>query len=194
MKDRTLPRPLSLAVLGVLGFFLLTSCVVWKYGNLLTERNRDGIPAVAGSYVDANGQTIRVSKTDFANTFLVSPPNGQSTVRVTMEPVEGSRFLVQGYLPEQVSGFPQHLLSVAEISGRKITVLFFPGLDAQVAELAKKRGVTVEMVGFKEKPEDKEVSIAFNTLTQYDSVDDLVGFFNDLFSLEGALRLEFNRK
>jgi hypothetical protein len=194
IKTKQVRNLLILITLSILTTLVLSSCVLWKYDTLLTERNRPGLPNLSGTYTDSNGQQIKVSKTDFSNTFLVSPPNGQSTVRVTIEQIEGKRYIVQGFLPEQVSGFPQYLFSVAEIDNRKIVVYFFPALEDKINELATQNKISVEVFGFKENPENEDVTAAFNVLTQYENVDDLINFVNGLFSLEGSLTLEFNRK
>jgi hypothetical protein len=183
-----------LACLCVVVLFILSSCFVWKYDNLLTERNRDDVPNIVGNYRDNQGQEITIQKTEFSNTFVVSPPNGQSPIRVTMEMIEPKRFLAQGSITQQETGLPQYFLSVVEIDGRKITVYFFPGLEEKIGELAKQNNIKVEMVGFKQKPEDKEVSAAFNILTEYNSVDGVVGFFNSLFTLEGSTTVIFNKR
>ncbi|MDR1110166.1 MAG: hypothetical protein LBP92_05580 [Deltaproteobacteria bacterium] len=187
-------RLTALSALAALGLLLMSSCVVWKFDNLLTERNPEGVPDISGSYVDSNNQRVGIGKTEFSNTFVVSPPDGQAQVRVTLEQISPKRFLVQGRLEAQTQGLPQYMLSVAEIDGRRITLYFFLGLEEKIEELGRKHDVTFEVIGFKQDAKAKEVQGALGVLTAYQSVDGVVGFFDDLFSLEGAQKVVFTKK
>jgi hypothetical protein len=187
-------RTIFLSVLTAVSFLVLSSCTVWKFDNLLTERNRDDIPKIAGTYVDSNKQSIRIRTTEFSNTFTVTPPDGKAPVRVTLEMIEPKRFLVQGRLEGQTAGLPEYLITVAEIDGRTITVYFFPGLEEKIDALAKENRIKVELIGFKQSPDNQDVEAALNILTEYESVDDLINFFQALFTMEGSQRLVFTKR
>jgi hypothetical protein len=184
----------TLTALAVMGLLLMNSCVVWKFDTLLTERNRDDVPKIAGRYIDSKGMNVTIKATQFSNTYLVTPQDGESgEVRVTLENIAPKRFLVQGTM-DGVPGLPPFLLSVAEIDGKKITLYLFLGLDEKLAELGKKHGVTLEEIGFKSSAEAKEVFTTMLVVTAYDSVEGVIGFFNDLFSVEGAQKVTATRK
>jgi hypothetical protein len=179
-----------LTLLGALLLFL-TSCVVWKFDSLLTERNRDEIPKLAGRYVDASGQQIEIKKTDFSNTFTVLPPDKQSPLRVTIENIDSDRYIIQGRL-EGVAGDgqPAYLLSVAKINGNTITVYFFPDLEEKLKELAQSHDMTIEMF----TAQKGEPGAVFAVITQYQSVEPLLDFFKSLFDLSGNVTLSFTKK
>jgi hypothetical protein len=183
-----------LSVVAVLCLFILNSCVVWKFDTLLTERNRNDVPKLSGKYVDEKGQSVTFKPSEFTNTFIVTPSSGKAPVRVTMENIGPKRYLVQGALTEIGQGLPTYALTVAEIDGKKITLYFFLGLDARLYDLAQKHNVKYELFGFKEDQKTDKVTSAMGVITAYDSVDGVIGFFNDLFSIEEAQKLVFTKK
>jgi hypothetical protein len=165
-----------------------------KFDKLLTERNRDDVPKLAGRYVDDKGQPVTIKPTEYSNTFIVSPPSGQAEVRVTMENIAPNRFLVQGQMDGTERGLPTFFTSVAEIVKNKITLYFFFGLEEKIAELGKKHQVTFELIGINKDPKSKEVETVTWVLTAYESVDGVIGFYNDLFNLEGAQKITITKK
>ena len=181
---------IRLAALAVMALFL-SSCVVWKFDSLLTERDRDEIPSLAGRYVDSQGQRVEIKKTGFSNTFIVLPPDRQAPMRMTLELLEPGRFLVQARPDGQAPfGQPPYMLSVAQIEGKKITVYFFPNLEERLAELAKERSVTIDLFA---NQNGGAGSAIFSVVTGYESVGGIVGFFEDLFELPGAKTVTFTK-
>jgi hypothetical protein len=173
---------------------LLNACVIWKFDTLLTERNRDDVPNIAGRYVDTQGQSITIQNTEFSNTFIVQPPAGRAKVRATMENIAPNRFLVQGTMEGTKPGMPAFFMSVAEIIGTKITVYFFMNQDQKLKELADKHKVTYEMIGFVSDPKTEEIGVVMEVITAYESVEGVVGFFNDLFAVEGAQKVTLTKR
>jgi hypothetical protein len=187
-------RSLKLLTVSLLALLLLNSCVIWKFDTLLTERNRQDVPDISGRYVDSQGQAVTITKTEFSNTFQVTPPSGQAEVRITMENIAPNRYLVQGKMSDVTPGMPPFIISVAEIVGNKITVYFFLNLDEKIREMAKRHNVTYELIGFKEDPKKEEISGALEVLTAYDSVDELIAFFNELFTLEDSQKVVITKR
>jgi hypothetical protein len=195
-------KALTLATLAILGMFLMSSCVVWKFDTLLTERNRDDVPDISGRYVDSKNQTITITKTQFSNTFVLQPPSGQAQVRMTMENLSPNRFLVQASMGTVEPGMPSYFFSVAEVTGNKITAYFFVNQEAKVRELAAKHKVKVELVGITKTaagspppdPKTAPPDVNLDILTAYDSVDDLIAFVNELFTVEGSQKVTITKR
>ncbi|MDR3135334.1 MAG: hypothetical protein LBU69_04480 [Deltaproteobacteria bacterium] len=187
-------RALTLATAAILGMILLNSCVIWKFDHLLTERNRDDVPNISGSYSDNKGQTVTIRGTAFSNTFMIVPPSGEAEVRATMENIAPNRYLVQIFMDGVKPGLPPYFLSVAEIQGGVITAYFFVGLEDKIGEIGKRHNVTYEKVGIKEDPQSDEIPLAYDTLTAYNSVGQLIAFFNELFTLADAQKVVFTKK
>ncbi|MDR2387644.1 MAG: hypothetical protein LBE80_08700 [Deltaproteobacteria bacterium] len=187
-------RILTLLTVTLLAMILLNSCVIWKFDTLLTERNRQDVPDISGGYVDSQGQPVTITKTEFSNTFLVKPPSGQAEVRLSMENIAPNRYLVQAKMSEVTPGMPPFIISVAEIVGNNITVYFFLNLDEKIREMAKSHQVTYELIGFKEDANKDEITGALEVLTAYDSVDGLIAFFNELFTLEGSQKVVITKR
>jgi hypothetical protein len=155
--------------------FLASGCVLAKPNSLLSTRKIENPPDLVGRYLDDNKQEIRLLGHGGAasnNTFVAYPPNKKNPLTITFERLSGSRYIIQ-MRPE---GETEVGLTVAEIELPKVTVYVFPKSQEEITQLAKKRNVVLS---------DKMV------ITEYHSVPDIIGLFNDLFTIKNKEALVF---
>ncbi|MDR1607418.1 MAG: hypothetical protein LBT38_03310 [Deltaproteobacteria bacterium] len=160
-------RGLILALTFAFSFWALAGCVLTMPKPLLSGQKTKGIPDLVGRYLDDKGGEIRILSRDNLsdNTFTVFPPSKKSPLSLTIQPLDGQRYVVQAQ-PEGSLGV---FLSVADIDLPRITLYVFPKSGDAVRELAKRCQVTVNKDGL---------------ITEYKSAQGVIRLFMGLYGLE----------
>jgi hypothetical protein len=141
---------------------------------LLSSRHVSEAPDLVGRYLSDQNEEIRVLGMDSTsnNTFVAYPPSKKAPLTVTVQHMEGQRYLIQAQPEGSVGVF----LSVAEISLPRVTLYVFPDSGPEIIELAKKNQVTVNKDGL---------------ITEYKSAAGIVNLFMGLFGVEDRESIVF---
>jgi hypothetical protein len=134
---------------------------------LLSSRHLPEVPNLVGRYLDDQGQEIRILSSDSTNnnTFVAYPPNKKNALYVTIQPLDGNRYIAQAR-PDGGQGV---FLSVADINLPNITLYVFPASGDEIRELASRNQVTVNEEGL---------------ITEYSSAQGIIRLFMGLYGIE----------
>ncbi|MDR2142588.1 MAG: hypothetical protein LBR11_12545 [Deltaproteobacteria bacterium] len=167
-----------LAILAMaLGLLTLTGCLLSMPKPLVSARRVDNVPDLVGRYLDEKGQEIRILGRDNTanNSFVAYPPSKKNPLTLTIQNLEGQRFLLQAQPEGSVGVF----LTVAEINLPKITLYGFPDSFEAIVALAKKNQVTINPSG---------------VITEYKSAQGIINLFQGLFSIDNREVMVFTKQ
>jgi hypothetical protein len=144
---------------------------------LLSSRHVSDAPNLVGRYLSDQKEEIRVLGMDSAsnNTFVAYPPSKKAPLTVTVQHLEGQRYIVQAQPEGSVGVF----LSVLEINLPNVTLYVFPNSGPEIIELAKRNQVTVNKDGL---------------ITEYKSAAGVVNLFMGLFGVEKRETVVFTKQ
>jgi len=145
---------------------VLSGCVLAMPKAMLPEKNRGEYSFLPGKYKDGKGNVVTVTKTEFSNTVVATPPDKKNALRITFEklPSAEGRYIMQARHPDGDSVF----LTVAEISGKNVIIHMFSNNLEEIRKLAAEKGITIGKDG---------------TITEYKSAEGVYNFFSSLFDL-----------
>jgi hypothetical protein len=167
-------RRLGGVIAGVLAVSFLSGCLLTMPKPLLSARHVPDPPNLVGRYLDEKGQEVRVLGRDNTsnNTFVAYPPSKKNPITMTVQHLDGLRYLIQAQPEGSVGVF----LTVGEINLPKVTIYCYPVAVTEIVALAKKREVTVNKEGL---------------ITEYKSASGIINLFMDLFNVKDKESLVF---
>ncbi|MDR3154798.1 MAG: hypothetical protein LBW85_11160 [Deltaproteobacteria bacterium] len=134
-----------------------------------------GLPDLKGRWSDQEGEKLTLTPVKGVNnTYSAVSDRGKETILLTVERLDQTRFVAQAAF----AGSPGVLLTVAEISDRKVLVYLFPDSLEEMRKIGKENGVTITDKGL---------------ITKYENAQGIIAFFRRLASLPGRKDMEFTK-
>ncbi|MDR2340350.1 MAG: hypothetical protein LBF40_09520 [Deltaproteobacteria bacterium] len=168
-------------ILAAFAVSLAGGCVLTMRQPFLKERKLDKgiIPDISGRWTDQEGATLTITKTEFTNTFEATGTNPNEVIRVSVERLDDTKFIVQ-LKPKgpEVEG-EGVFLTVGEVSPKRLVLYFFKDNLPVLQEKAKANGVTISGVGL---------------ITKYETAQGIIAFFREMAVTPGHVDFVITKK